>query len=253
MFYIKAAKFIAETRQSFEKIGMINFMHDITFGNNQISMLVEDHQIVSFYNQNKIPMLCTNEFGRTLSDGFYINKVLENQYEDCSVLMPFMIRVGKQFHQSFGKNSLHIVVNEPRCQHLYSLFFNLNENDFLHWIINNGNLLNDFLANYNHTANDIILEAKSEKNRIHLPNSNSSITKTKRIGILHKTSNILIQLSTQQERCVRFLMQGKSIKEIALAMDLSPRTIEHYLARARAILGCSSYRELITSYIDQFQ
>jgi DNA-binding CsgD family transcriptional regulator len=46
-------------------------------------------------------------------------------------------------------------------------------------------------------------------------------------------------------------MAGQSIKQIAITMNLSPRTIEHYLEKIRQMLGCRSNRELITSYLQQ--
>lgn len=254
MFSLSAANIIQEFSQPYQNVGLINFMHDITFGKNQISMLVSNKEIFLFYHRNQIPMLCTNDFGRTLQNGIYINKTLETQYQDCQILLPLMVRVGQQFDHCFGKNSLHIIVRENECQHMYSLFFNLSEMDFLHWVINNGSLLNDLLASYNLKANDIILEAKLPTNRIVLPNFNPDISHnhhSKLISLIHKRLNRPIYLSSQQSKCLTILMKGKSAKEIAIEMKLSHRTIEHYIASLKEILGCTSSKDLITSYYDQ--
>lgn len=255
---ITATKFIQEISKPLHKLAVINFMHDITFGKGQITMLVSNEEIFLFYYRNQIPMLCTDNSGRTLSAGIYLNKILEEQHRDCSVLMPLMVRVGEQFGQNFGKTSLHIVTRENDCQHLYSLFFDLEENEFLHWVVNNGDFLKDFIDNYNHLANDIILEAKSPENRIILPNSpdlnlasKNKINKTDRLSVFHKKNNLPIHLSSQQSKCLALLLKGKSAKEIALEMKLSYRTVEHYLERIRKLLGCSSNKELIVSYSDQ--
>lgn len=252
---VTATKFIKEICLPLQKVGLINFMHDITFGHGQISMLVSDQNVFLFYYQNKIPMLCTDDSGRTLSPGIYLNKILEEQHRECSILMPLMVRVGEHFGQNFGKNSLHIVVRENECQHLYSLFFELEENDFLHWIVNNGSFLNDFIEDYNHVANDIILEAKHPENRIILPNSPDFLTnkskKIDRVIVFHKTTNMPVHLSRQQSKCLTLLLKGNSAKEIAKQMKLSHRTVEHYLERIRTILGCSSNKEMIISYGDR--
>lgn len=241
-----------------QNLSLVNFMHDITFGYGQISMLVSHQAIFLHYYNNKIPMLCTDNSGRTLENGIYINKVLEEKHNDCSVLMPLMVGVGKQYQQNFGMNSLHIVHREHDCQHLYSLFFDLPETEFLHWTINNGNLIHDLIDNYNAAANDVILEAKSPENRITLPNYHPTKPSTNEINttpiqqcIIHNTLNVPVYLSTQQNRCLRLLMQGKSTREIASDMKLSNRTVEGYFETIRAILGCSTNKKLIVSYLGQ--
>lgn len=255
MFSIDAAKFIQQFCNPLQDIALTSFMHDITFGQGQITMLVNNANIMQFYLKNKIPMLCTDDSGRTLSNGIYLNKILEKQYRDCSVLMPLMVRVAQQFNQNYGKNSLHIVMREPNCQHLYSLFFDLDENEFMHWVVNNGKFLYDLIANYNVLAKDIILEAKSPENRIILPSFNSTISYEEKnstlISVIHKTLNVPVFLPPQQSRCLRLLMQGKSAKEIALEMKLSRRTIEHYFEKIRKILGCETNKELVVSYFNQ--
>lgn len=257
MFNVSASKFIQEFCKPFEGIALTNFMHDITFGHGQISMLVSNEEVSSFYAKNKIPMLCTDDSGRTLEEGIYINKILEDQYKDCSILMPLMVQVSEQFGQNSGKNSLHIVNKEKDCQHLYSLFFDLPEKEFLHWVINNGSFLSDFIENYNALAHDLILEGKSPENRIILPNFNPTLLSNEAdpssapLTLLHKTLHMPVHLSSQQSRCFRLLIQGKSAKEISIEMKLSHRTIEHYLEKIKKILGCATSKELITSYFDQ--
>lgn len=258
MFNITATKFIQEFYKPYQKLRLTNFMHDVTFGKDQISMLVSNKEIFLFYLKNKIPMLCTDDTGRTLSNGIYINKLLQEKHKDCAVLMPLMVRVGQQFGLNFGRNSLHIVNRESDCQHLYSLFFDLSEQDFLHWIINNGKLLNDLIENYNHIASDIILEAKSPENRIILPSFsplNPDLKKddhdSRLLSVIHKDLNMPIFLSSQQSQCLRLLTHGKSAKEIATEMKLSYRTVEHYLERIKKLLGCHNNKELIIFYLDQ--
>lgn len=67
----------------------------------------------------------------------------------------------------FAKNSIHICVKELDYQQLYS--FDLSEMEFLQWIINNGNLINDFIGYYNVKMQDIIEEAMLDENRTILP------------------------------------------------------------------------------------
>lgn len=256
-FSVTAAKYIREICKPIRKIGLTNFMHDITFGKGEISMLVSNEQVFQFYHHHKIPTICTNETGRILEPGLYLNKILESNYKDCAVLMPLLPKIGQQFKQNYGQHSVHIATKENDCQHFYSLFFDLSEKHFLHWIVNNGNFLKDLIENYNFKSRDIILEAKIKENRITLPsyheflNHDASNTLTTRLGVIHKLTNMPIHLSRQQSRCLLLLLQGKSAKHISLDMKLSHRTVEHYLENIRKLLGCASNKELVISYYEQ--
>lgn len=91
------------------------------------------------------------------------------------------------------------------------------------------------------------LESLSES--INLNNTSSQTEQT--ISVLHCNTGALIALPSQRGNCLVNLLQGKSIKEIATSMQLSPKTIEHYLAILRKELGCRSSKELILNYLQQ--
>lgn len=261
MFNLTTIKFIQEQCQKLQQRGLCNFTHDITFSDGQISMLSSSNEVLLFYKNNKIPTLCTDSTGRTLAPGIYLNRTLENSRKDCAFLMPLLVNIGNQFGLNYGKNSLHIVSRENDCQHLYSLFFDMEEDAFIHWVLNNGELMNDFVHAYNHTAKDIILETKAPENRIILPTSeefthifhleNSENLPT--LKVIHKHLHMPIHLSPQQSKCLLLLMKGKSAKEIASKMKLSRRTIEHYIEKLRKQLGCGTTKELIAFYSEQLR
>lgn len=262
MSSVVAGQFIKKICQPHQNVALVNFTHDITFGKNQISMIISDSQIASHYFKNQIPTLCTDESGRTLLEGIYLNRTLENTRKDCTLLMPLLRDIGLKYQQNYGKNSIHLVAREKTCQHLYSLFFDLEENDFLQWVINNGNFLNDFIENYKTQSNDLVLEAKSIENRMILPTTrdwahlknwcdindhNGTLT------ILHKDLQLPVHLPRQQGRCLLLMVQGKSAKEIAQELKISHRTVECYFDKTRKQLGCSSNKKLIAAYGNQLQ
>ena len=55
----------------------------------------------------------------------------------------------------------------------------------------------------------------------------------------------LAQLSNQQLECLYYLVTGKTIKKIAETMNLSARTVEHYLETVKSKLCCKTREELI--------
>jgi DNA-binding CsgD family transcriptional regulator len=52
-------------------------------------------------------------------------------------------------------------------------------------------------------------------------------------------------LSKRQIQCLHYLMENNSIKEIARKLELSPRTVEHYLESVKCKLNCRTRIELI--------
>ena len=255
-FYQDASQIIAGICKTKSKSGLINFAHDITYGQNQITMLTKDLALVDIYEKNKIPTLCTDESGRTLANGIYINKILEQQDKGCAVLMPLLLKISKQHQHNYGRNSLHFVQREKDCQHLYSLFFDLSEDEFLYWIINNGQFLHDFIDEYKVRMRDLLSVAKQNENKLELPNFQSAFHSKELDGptpatIVHHTLNTPLHLSIQQCRCLVFLLRGNTAKQIASEMRLSYRTIEGYIENLRQILNCTSSKQLIITYGSQ--
>ena len=71
--------------------------------------------------------------------------------------------------------------------------------------------------------------------------------------ITNKKTCLPICLPPQRGKCLIYLTQGKSAKEIAKLMHLSTKTVEHYIAKLRYELGCRTSKELISIYGEQLQ
>ena len=246
-FSLGAVKRIQEICKPLNKQALVHFTHDVTFGKGQISMLMNDKKGLIFYFRNKFPAVCTDETGRTLESGVYLGKVLKEYYKDVSIIMPKL---------PFAQSTIHICKREANYQQLYSFYFDLKENDFLQWVVNSVNSLTDFIENYNLKACDIISEAVEPENRTVLPlytdiSHQLETSKPYQIKILHKDNHQAIYLAQQQSICLKLLAKGKTAKQIAKSMNLSRRTVEHYLERIRKLLGCNSNMELLASYSEQ--
>lgn len=53
-----------------------------------------------------------------------------------------------------------------------------------------------------------------------------------------------VYFTTQEARCASFALKLKKVRDIANAMQLSHRTVEYYLVRAREKMGATNKRDL---------
>lgn len=236
-------------------VGIIGFHHDISFPHGELSMLTTEKTIFKVYFNKRLPAVYTDENGRTLKSGVYLDSYLVKNHK------PLESRLQRFLAEFKANRSIHILEEDNDCQHFYHFVFHqTQESEFLHWIMNNLYVLHNFLEKYKLKSQDLINEAKQPANRIVLPieqnyhenNPLSSIdTDNTHLYVAHKDTKIRVYLSKQQSICLIFLMQGKTAKEIAGRMGLSHRTVQHYLERIKKILGCHSLKELIIAYGDQ--
>src|SRR5207253_1891119 len=57
-------------------------------------------------------------------------------------------------------------------------------------------------------------------------------------------------LSKQQEKCLYYLVRGMTMKQIAKILELSPKTVEHYLDAVKIKLNCRTRSELVEHAIN---
>lgn len=58
------------------------------------------------------------------------------------------------------------------------------------------------------------------------------------------------ELSESQQACLRLVAQGMSSKEIAIALNLSPSTVDTYIKHAIARLGAANRRDAARKYLE---
>lgn len=253
---LQSTDFMRNQCNSLKAFGIVGFNHDVSFPMGELSMLTTEKNVFRLWFNKRMSAICTDESGRVLNAGVYLDKILGDNHKD-------VIRQSHIFLAQFNANRIiHIIERESDCQSMYSfLFHQIAENDFLHWSINNVSILYNFLEKYKYFSKELIKEVKKPANRIVLPLSHPADDRKDELSkvntdsipqhIIHKQSDIPIYLSRQQSICLALLMQGKTAKEIAIHMNLSFRTVQHYFERIRKILGCVSNKALIISYGDQ--
>lgn len=79
---------------------------------------------------------------------------------------------------------------------------------------------------------------KAQALELFLSNTANQRTVTRKDGVE-------VKLSAREQECLSYLLEFRSVKEIARLMDLSPRTIETHIQNMRSKSGASSKHELI--------
>lgn len=55
-----------------------------------------------------------------------------------------------------------------------------------------------------------------------------------------------LYLTHREAECMHWMLQGRTMKDIAKVLKLSPRTVEYYIKRLKDRWGCKSKKELLT-------
>lgn len=236
----KSADKIADMTRSLETIGINTFAHDITFGRGQLSVLTDHTDIFEFYYKNEFPMVCTNDEGRILKPGIYLNTKLQKDHEDYSIAFPIISKKLK------FKNLIHFCEVEQDCQHLYSFSSSLDEIDFLYSITNNLHVLKSFINNYKIQAKTIINQAKSPRYRITLPYLKDDLKNNQLKPLTIKNTSF----TSREIDCIQYTIQGKSAKQIASLLNLSTRTVENYIENIKNKMRVHTKYELIAKLVN---
>lgn len=153
-------------------------------------------------------------------------------------------------------NGITIFHDTKEFREFIGLYAAADNNAINHFYLNNMDKIKNIRAQFLFQASNLIKKAEEERlllaQPIYLPILCSPALHNRPCSLSHKNINVSLNIPPQRAQCLEHLAQGKSSKEIAKAMNLSPRTIDHYLAILRKELSCRSSRALITCYNNQF-
>lgn len=71
------------------------------------------------------------------------------------------------------------------------------------------------------------------------------------VSFVRNFTNKLNRLSGQQKQCIDLTIQGFSAKEIAKILQISHRTVEEYLEKAKIRFNCRNKSQLIAEYVKE--
>lgn len=167
---------------------------------------------------------------------------------------------GRNYYNSDNGITL-ILKSDDYCE--YFIFgAGLHNKQMINFYINNLELIKNFTEYFAEQSNDLMKIAVNNlitldsvvnySNQVDKINKKIDSSSIKQLFPKKVRENQLIsqpmQLSPREVSCVKYLLKGKTAKEIANQLNLSYRTIEYYLENIRGKTGCRNKYELITYF-----
>lgn len=117
----------------------------------------------------------------------------------------------------------------------------------LYYYLNHHDIFEKFADHFKQVATPLITKSDAHT----LPLTSLSERKLLQNQLIPKAEQLLSQeasrLTTRQLTCLKLLAQGMSMREIGEHLNLSRRTVEHYIATIKTKLNCRNRMELIAA------
>ena len=192
----------------------------------------------------------------------YFSRLMAGAYEDKDVVDQCFADIGAslwalkpsnavwQDARNFGYGNGVVLSYDTENFREFTGFYSSVENCKINqFYINNIDKIKNMRAQFLSQASDLIQEAEKERRLLAQPIFSPELhNPSPSVKPQFKNMRLSLNIPPQRAQCLAHLVGGKSSKEIASAMQLSPRTVDHYLGILRKEFGCRSSRELITSY-----
>lgn len=153
-------------------------------------------------------------------------------------------------------HGLYLIKPDKDYFELFSFATNSKNHSIINTYFTSFEFFLNFTDYFKEKASTIIQQ--TERNKIVCPIQDiqigSPFNLTELTASLSKLKNIhpssSIKLPSRQLECAQYLIQGKSIYQIAEAMHLSPRTIDFYLTILKKKLNCRNKTQLIVRLLE---
>jgi DNA-binding CsgD family transcriptional regulator len=222
-----------------------------------------------------------NQFSAICSNPGFTEHYLKNQYYNADIHMandnlfgdyviwdaiPLTGQSQKlsQEAMEFGINTTFTIIkNGKDSKNFYHFAANHASKEFNQVCLSNIDLLKLFISHFNNEVSQSKILSSSYDFRFGLdPNAegfktaiheNLADIKNIRNAFLREINtntqhDAILLLSAQKKKCLELLVMGHSTKQIANKLNLSKRTVEHYLDKIREVMNCQNSKELISVY-----
>lgn len=237
----------------FERFNMTGFCYDMSFSGGELSVLTDNiNNFESLYACEYTP-ICSDASGRTIESGVYtLNLLSKNSADEAFYTEKF---------ESLYETSqiIHIVDRGNLFDEMVTFSFDMHKDKFDYFVLNDLPQLKSFVRYFKESMKNEIAFIQKKEHRLYFPDLlagnmlHACLDKREdqKILCLIREDGQEVIIPPQQAACLTLLATGQSVKQIASALFLSTRTVEHYLAAVRTKLSCNSLLTLMSKYGDQ--
>lgn len=137
----------------------------------------------------------------------------------------------------FDHDNCFMIINKREEFFEYFIYYSSRKNDTaINFYLNSIDKLETFSSCFVNSANSLI--ARADKNRI--------IAKISPCNFQKNSKNTFFEILTEREKDVaKLLVTGATIKDIGVALRISPRTVESHVENMKDKLNCSRKSSLV--------
>lgn len=220
------------------------FSHVRVWHTGVFKSLMTETNLSRFYMEHKYPIRFSLGNNIILNSGCYLLKNLPNLSSQQELNVT---------RDKFNLDHLiYLVDKQPKWDDLFILATTPENGVFVNLVFNNLDFIKQGLHRYKYYARELLKKAPGMSYPSHYFMEQEKQYQYKLQmdrNILHKIllplNDMEVSISKQEYHCLGFLIQNRSVKEIAQLMNLSPRTVETYLNNLKSKLHCQNNSELI--------
>jgi DNA-binding CsgD family transcriptional regulator len=237
-----------------ERFNITGFCYDMSFSGAELSMLTDNLNLFEAYYRREFNPVCSNSSGRALAPGLYTTSMLFNKNEDKRSFS----YLRSLYQTPFG---VHLIERVNGYDEMVSFGVNMPAESFEYFVLNHQVHLKNFARYFRESLIGTIGQLTNKENRLYFPDLLTGTEQSTPLKTVHQNNGLCIildngqsvSLTPQQSACLKLLIQGNTMKQIAVALYLSIRTVEHYLTAARNRLHCTNLLTLVSRYGNQIE
>jgi DNA-binding CsgD family transcriptional regulator len=229
-----------------DKFGITYFAHVISFHDGRTTTLISNHEVAIHWVVKQYAIPGNNHQGAYLSSGYYLVSYMGDLYpKEYQTTLLELFNIDHML-LIVDSNSLYIDI--------FSFATERDNFKIVNFYLNNKDILKKFILHYKEKCKNLINKAIQEC--VLLPPASLIVPDPKNIKIDFNKTFPKIQLTdntclTKREvECLLLVSKGKTTKEVAKIMKISPRTVEFFINKCKSKLECSSKSKLIDKFIN---
>ena len=230
VFMTAAHDLKALTDERLKQHGVSHFAFRRAYDDGRTFIIGNDQQIVRYVFENEVPVAPVD------------SKLIQDNFNYLILPIGNYKKILSELKNNF--NTSHFINVIERHEGYFDLFVfgaHANNPGIINFYLNKMDVVENFNCYFKDKARDLIQVA--DRNKIQVSDTMSASPFK---GLSGRPSSTHFDLTKRQIDCLALLVKGMSYKETGKKLNLSPRTVEHYVDAVKMKLNCDTRSELIS-------